>query len=92
MLKSEQGLRERGGGFDYYGFAVMPANIAEWGRDRTDKWVFKEVRPAGTSADFWTSTETSEYEAAAVSFSTFEYTDIYKLRKNYGAPVRCVKD
>lgn len=92
LLKSEQGWRERGGGFDYYGFAVMPANIAEWGRDRTDKWVFKEVRPAGTSADFWTSTETSEYEAAAVSFSTFEYTDIYKLRKNYGAPVRCVKD
>ena len=92
LLKSVHGWLGRGGGYDYYGFTVMPADLAEWGGSLAYGWKFDEIRAGGTHAYFWTSMESTDYEAVHVSIGTYESVSASRTRKTYGMSVRCLKD
>lgn len=92
LLNSDHGWRDRAGGFDFYGFTVMPADNAKWGYDYVREQMLVGISPAGSHAYFWTSMEFSRTEANLVIFDYFKNVGIGRYDKSYGLSIRCVKD
>jgi uncharacterized protein (TIGR02145 family) len=82
----------RAGGFDYYGFPVLPSNIADWRQDYTKEWFFESVRTARNNAQIWLSNESEKDAAMVAEFTIYKFVRFSKTQKKYGASVRCVKD
>ena len=92
LLKSDHGWRDRAGGFDFYGFTVMPANLVKWGHGSNREYELDEIRSVGRDAYFWTSMESSGIDAVYVNFGLYESANINSYYKSSGMSIRCVKD
>ena len=87
-LKSTSGWKEykgkKGNGDDAFGFSALPA-----GYRHSNEHYYHE----GTTAYFWSSTETSDYIAYYMSlFNGDGKAELEYNFKDYGYSVRCVKD
>jgi uncharacterized protein (TIGR02145 family) len=87
MLKSRTGWEDykgkSGNGIDKYGFNVLPAGIRiSYGR----------FGLAGDEADFWSATETGEYNAYGLElYCNFEYALLNIYYKGFAHSVRCLR-
>ena len=91
ILKSKDDWDGRFGGYDFYGFSVMPAGDAFW-RDLVKGMPFGEMRYNDRTAYFWTPKESSDTQAIGVSFGSFEIVGMNGYDKSSGFSIRCVKD
>ena len=84
-LKSVSGWYNAGNGSDDLGFNGKPGGI---------RWIVSgEFLNAGANGDFWTSTESTFFNAIGVALN-FSTNSIGKpdVSKNVGYSVRCIKD
>lgn len=89
LLKSKSDWSFNGNGFDYYGFSILPANLAEWNNN-----VLREIRSYGMGAYFWTSTQGGDGGGSfGISFGSIgQNVDMSVIRKTNGLSIRCVQD
>lgn len=85
-LKTTSGWEKEGNGTDDYGFSALPAGYLD--SEKTSKGL-------GSTACFWSSTETGTYNGLAYIFCMFNDSDkVYekKIDKHAAYSVRCIKD
>lgn len=92
VLKSEQGWYTRSNGFDYYGFAVLPADYIRW-QFKSGTWIPDLSEIFGTNAYFWSSSESDDDKRAIeVDFDKLDFVEVSALDKYMACPIRCLKD
>ena len=85
-LKTTSGWQKEGNGTDVYGFSALPAGYLD--SQKTSKGL-------GSTACFWSSTETGTYNGSAYIFCMFNDSDkVYEkeIDKHAAYSVRCIKD